>query len=193
MNDAVPADEVMAVAARLVAEFEGFSAKPYLCPANVWTIGYGTTRINGQPVTAATPPVTRAQAQALLRNDLAQFARDVDRLCRMRLTNNQRAALISFAYNLGAGALQRSTLLRFLKNENYADAADQFDVWVFAGGQRLNGLVRRRAAEKALFLTPDGPADPIPAPVVAPAAHPAPVARQMPAQATTDDQGQGQG
>jgi lysozyme len=191
MNDAVPANEAMATAARLVAEFEGFVAKPYLCPAGVWTVGYGTTRINGEPVTAETPPVTRTQAEALLRDDLARFARDVDRLCRMRLTNNQRAALISFTYNLGAGALQRSTLLRFLKNEAYKDAADQFDVWVFAGGVRLNGLVRRRAAEKALFLTPDGPGVSIPAPVVAPLAPPA---RPQSAQAILDDHGgQGQG
>lgn len=153
MNDAVPADEVMAKAARLVAEFEGFSATPYLCPAKVWTIGYGTTRIDGQPVTARTEPVTQAHAEGLLRGDLARFARDVDRLCRMPLTENQRAALISFVYNLGAGALQRSTLLRHLKAGLIEEAANQFDVWVMAGGRRLNGLVRRRAAEKALFLT----------------------------------------
>jgi lysozyme len=104
-------------------------------------------------VTAATQPVTQGQAEALLRDDLTQAARDVDRLCRMRLTVNQRAALISFVYNLGAGALQQSTLLRRLKDEDYAAAADQFDVWVMAGGKRLNGLVRRRAAEKVLFLT----------------------------------------
>lgn len=152
MNDAVPVDELMAVAARLVAEFEGYSAVPYRCPAGVWTIGYGTTRINGQPVTATTEPVTEARAEALLRDDLAQAARDVERLCRMPLTLNQRAALISFTYNLGAGALQRSTLLRHLKAGLYDQAADQFDVWVMAGGKRLNGLVRRRAAEKALFL-----------------------------------------
>ena len=154
MNDAIPADEMMAIAARLVAEFEGFSEKPYLCPAGVWTIGYGTTRIQGQPVTAATPPVTLGQAEALLKDDLAQAARDVDRLCLMPLTINQRAALISFVYNLGAGALQRSTLLRILKGGDYKDAADQFDVWIMAGGKPLNGLIRRRAAEKALFLTP---------------------------------------
>ena len=152
MNDAPPADDMMAIAARLVAEFEGFSAAPYLCPARVWTIGYGTTRIEGQPVTAATQPVTHGQAEMLLQNDLAQAARDVDRLCHMRLTVNQRAALISFVYNLGAGALQQSTLLRRLKDEDYAAAADQFDVWVMAGGKKLAGLVRRRAAEKALFL-----------------------------------------
>lgn len=152
MNDAVPVDELMAVAARLVAEFEGYSAVPYRCPAGVWTIGYGTTRIGGKPVTATTEPVTEARAEALLRDDLAQAARDVERLCRMPLTLNQRAALISFTYNLGAGALQRSTLLRHLKAGLYDQAADQFDVWVMAGGKRLNGLVRRRAAEKALFL-----------------------------------------
>ncbi len=152
MNDAVPADELMAAAARLVAEFEGFSAVPYRCPAGVWTIGYGTTRINGQPVAATTEPVTEARAEALLRDDLAQAARDVERLCRMPLTLNQRAALISFVYNLGHGALQRSTLLRHLKAGLIAEAADQFDVWVMAGGKKLAGLVRRRAAEKALFL-----------------------------------------
>ena len=145
-------DDAMAAAAKLVAEFEGFYAAPYLCPAGVWTIGFGTTRIKGQPVTRDTPPVTRAQAETMLRDDLSLAARDVARLCHMPLTANQRAALISFVYNLGAGALQRSTLLRFLKSERYADAADQFDVWVFAGGKKLNGLVRRRAAEKALFL-----------------------------------------
>jgi lysozyme len=145
---------MIAVAARLAAEFEGFSATPYLCPANVWTIGYGTTRIQGEPVTATTSEVTHGQAEAYLQDDLAQAARDVDRLCRVPLTINHRAALVSFVYNLGAGALGRSTLLRVLNGENYADAAAQFDLWVMAGGKKLNGLVRRRAAEKALFLTP---------------------------------------
>ena len=144
-------DDVMSIAARLVAEFEGFRAEPYLCPAQVWTIGYGTTRIAGKPVTATTPPITEAVAQRWLQDDLAQFARDVDRLCRMPLTVNQRAALVSFTYNLGAGALERSTLLRRIKDGDMAGAAGEFDRWVMAGGQRLNGLVRRRAAERALF------------------------------------------
>lgn len=146
--------DMISIAAKLVAEFEGFRDAPYLCPANVWTIGYGTTRIQGHPVTAHTPQITEAQAEALLHDDLAQSARDVDRLCRMPITANQRAALVSFVYNLGAGALGQSTLLRILKSGDYAGAAAQFDAWVMAGGKKLNGLVRRRAAEKALFLTP---------------------------------------
>ena len=105
-------------------------------------------------MTATTSEVTHGQAEAYLQDDLAQAARDVDRLCRVPLTINHRAALVSFVYNLGAGALGRSTLLRVLNGENYADAAAQFDLWVMAGGKKLNGLVRRRAAEKALFLTP---------------------------------------
>ena len=139
------------VAARLVAEFEGFVPAPYLCPAGVWTIGYGTTRIDGRPVDAQTLPVDHGRALALLRNDLLQAARDVDRLCRMPLTTNQRAALISFVHNLGSPALQQSSLLRQMKNGRMDAAAGEFNRWIKGGGRTLPGLVRRRAAERALF------------------------------------------
>lgn len=133
----------------LIKLFEGFRAEPYLCPAGVATLGYGTTA----GVTMDTPPVTEDEAEALLALDLRRFERAVSRLCPVPLTQGQFDALVSFSYNLGAGALQSSTLRRKLLRGDYEGAADEFPRWVYAGrARRLAGLVRRRAAERALFL-----------------------------------------
>lgn len=137
----------------LVKRFEGFSARPYLCPADVWTIGWGTTRgADGRAVTGQTPPVTEAEAQALLARDLAQALAAVQRLVTLPLTPGQAGALASFVYNLGASRLKASTLLRRLNAGDAEGAAAEFGKWVMAGGRVLPGLKARRAAERALFL-----------------------------------------
>jgi lysozyme len=96
--------------------------------------------------------ITAEQAEEYLRSDLRAFEREVERMVLVPLNSNQFAALVSFAYNLGAEALRKSTLLRLLNAHNYAGAAEQFARWTYAAGKQLPGLVRRRAAERALFI-----------------------------------------
>ena len=137
----------------MVKSFEGISLKPYLCPANVWTVGYGATRSStGRPIDQDMEPITEAEAEALLIRDLESSEGWVRRLIKTALTENQYSALTSFTFNVGAGALQRSTLRMKLNRGEYQGAADEFPKWRIAGGRILAGLVRRRTAEKALFL-----------------------------------------
>jgi lysozyme len=139
-------------AAEFVAQWEGFVAKPYLCPAGVATIGFGSTRYpSGQAVTMDDPSCTREQALAWLAHDIADAEAAVRLYVQVPLTDGARIALTSFVYNVGAGAFSNSTLRRLLNSGDTAGAAEQFGKWVFANGARLPGLVKRRAAEAALF------------------------------------------
>lgn len=138
---------VSAAGEEMAARWEGYSAHPYLCPAGVWTIGYGTTK----GVTRNTPPISRQEALALLRHELRWYANMVLRLTHVPLAQGQLDALASFAYNVGTGAYQRSTLRQRLNRGDYQGAAEQFSRWVFAGGRKLPGLVARRAEEAAMF------------------------------------------
>lgn len=130
----------------LIKQFEGLYLKAYRCPAGVPTIGYGHTA-----GVAMGQVITQQQADDYLRRDVRQFERAVERQVSVPLTQGQFDALVSFAFNLGEGALAQSTLLRLLNAGDYAGAAAQFDRWNKAGGRVLPGLVRRRAAERALF------------------------------------------
>ena len=133
----------------LIKSFEGCSLKAYRCPANVLTIGYGHTGgVKEEQV------ITQQEAERLLRVDLGSYEAAVNKYVKTVINQNQFDALVSFAYNCGCGALQKSTLLKYLNQGMYKEAADQFDLWNKGGGQVLKGLVRRRAAEKELFLTP---------------------------------------
>ncbi len=130
----------------LIKSFEGLRLSAYKCPADVWTIGYGTT--------AGVKPgqtITKERAEELLRDDVKRFEGQVLRLVKVPLTQGQFDALVSFTYNLGAANLGNSTLLRLLNAGDYKGAAAQFDRWTKAGGKELPGLVKRRAAERALF------------------------------------------
>lgn len=131
----------------LIRQFEGDQLKAYLCPAGALTIGVGHTGSDVEPGQT----ITQAQSDALLAKDLEKFEAAVSRLVRVPLTQNQFDALVSFAFNLGAGALQSSTLLKKLNKGDYQGAGAEFGKWVKAGGKTLTGLVRRRAAEAALF------------------------------------------
>lgn len=138
--------------ADLVAQFEGYKATAYRCPANVWTIGHGTTHYpNGAPVKEG-DTCTEAQANAWLLGELEEMGAKVTKLVKTSITQNQFDALCSFAYNVGAGALSSSTLLKKLNAGDYQGAADQFPLWNKGGGKVLPGLVKRRAAERELFL-----------------------------------------
>jgi lysozyme len=138
---------------------------PYLDPVGIWTIGWGHAVVRaGQFVRGATNRpvaegvfpggITLEQAEALLRADLGDTGRSVLSVVEVALTDNQFAALLSFTFNLGLGNLHQSTLLRKLNTGDYAGAADQFGLWVMAGGAQQPGLVKRRAAERTLFLQP---------------------------------------
>lgn len=133
----------------LVAQFEGCKLTAYLCPAGVLTIGYGHTGPDVKPGQT----ITKERARQLLAADLAKFAHGVNELCNgWRITQGMFDALVSFAYNLGLGALAGSTLMRLLRAGDVKGAADQFSRWNKAAGKVLPGLVKRRAAERDLFL-----------------------------------------
>jgi lysozyme len=139
----------------LIKRFEGFSDTPYLCPAGWWTIGFGAVHgPDGLPVTAATAPVTEEAAEALLRRDVGLAERAVLRLITVPLADGQFDALVSFTFNLGAGALQRSTLRRKVNREEHVEVPPEFHKWVWGGGKRLPGLVKRREAEGQRYRMP---------------------------------------
>jgi GH24 family phage-related lysozyme (muramidase) len=135
-------------AVHIIERFEGLSLETYKCPGGKLTIGYGHT---GDDVFDGLV-ISEAVAEDLLRKDMETAAADVLRLVTAPLSDNEFGALISFTFNLGAGNLESSTLLKLINQHKYAEAADQFPRWVFAGGKRLNGLVSRRNAERDLFL-----------------------------------------
>ena len=161
---AVPA-EIPAEARALVKAFEGWSAVPYRCPARVWTIGWGALRgPDGRPVTAATLPLTPEEGEAMLARDLGLAGQGVLACATVPLPPLRFGALASFVFNLGAGRLRSSTLLRRLNAGDVEDAAAEFPKWVMAGGRTLPGLVRRREAERLLFLREGTGAAPAPVP-----------------------------
>lgn len=130
----------------LIKRFEGCKLTAYKCPAGIWTIGYGSTGKHVSPGLT----ITQDQAEELLRSDLRRFEDYVDAHCRP-CTENQFAALVSFAFNLGEGQLAGSTLRRMHMAGDYDGAAKQFRRWNKAGGRVLPGLVSRRTAEEALY------------------------------------------
>jgi len=132
----------------LIKKWEGLSTVPYLCPANIWTIGYGHTG-GVKP----TDSISKEEAELLLQTDLLKFEKQVLSLIIVPLRQEQFDALVSFTFNLGASSLQRSTLRMKLNRGDYNDAADEFLKWVWAGGKKLPGLLSRRIEERALFLS----------------------------------------
>lgn len=140
-------------AIELIKRFEGFSRKPYICPAGIPTIGYGSTRYeSGKRVTMADQPITQGEAQELLDIEASKYGAAVLKMVRVALTDGQYGALVSFTYNLGSGRLKASTLLRKLNKGDYVGAAREFPKWCFAGKKKLRGLEIRRKAEQQLFM-----------------------------------------
>ncbi|WP_213353744.1 lysozyme [Citrobacter freundii] len=137
----------------LIKKFEGCKLTAYQDSVGVWTIGYGWTQpVDGKPIRAGMT-IKQETAERLLKTGLVSYESDVSRLVKAGLTQGQFDALVSFTYNLGARSLSTSTLLRRLNAGDYAGAADEFLRWNKAGGKVLNGLTRRREAERALFLS----------------------------------------
>ena len=141
-----------AVASRLIMRFEGFSRHAYRDGGGKWTIGYGSTMIDGHPVLATTPDITTEQAVAMMQDELSHTADRVDGMVSAPLMITQRAVLYSLAFNIGTGALRTSTLLRRLNEGHLQAAADQFEAWVNISGKPDKGLKNRRADERDLFL-----------------------------------------
>ncbi|QNQ23523.1 lysozyme [Enterobacter roggenkampii] len=137
----------------LIKQFEGCKLTAYQDSVGVWTIGYGWTQpVDGKPIRAGMT-IKQETAERLLKTGLVRYESDVSRLVKVGMTQGQFDALVSFTYNLGARSLSTSTLLRKLNTGDYAGAADEFLRWNKAGGKALNGLTRRREAERALFLS----------------------------------------
>ena len=137
----------------LIKQFEDCKLTAYQDSVGVWTIGYGWTQpVDGKPIRAGMT-IKQETAERLLKTGLVSYESDVSRLVKVGLTQGQFDALVSFTYNLGARSLSTSTLLRKLNAGDYAAAADEFLRWNKAGGKALNGLTRRREAERALFLS----------------------------------------
>ena len=151
---------VSAAGIKLLHDFEGFARKrpdgrveAYLCPAGVWTIGWGSTGpdpFNGGQIRKGTI-WTRDQAEQRFRDHLREFEIGVDQALAAPTTPGQFDALVSLAYNIGLGAFRSSTLLRLHNARDYAGAAGQFARWNKGDGKVLPGLTRRRAAEAALY------------------------------------------
>lgn len=145
--------EALALVMRLCMVAEGLFLSPYLCPAGVPSIGYGSTRyLDGRRVQLSDPPITREHALHLLRYEiLANYMPGVLRLSRAVDTPGRLAALTDFAYNLGLGRLRGSTLIKRVQAGRWDLVPVELRKWVFGGGRRLHGLVKRRAAEIALL------------------------------------------
>ena len=139
----------------LIKNAEGFRKSPYLCPAGVPTIGYGSTHYeNGKPVRLSDLPISQTQALELLAVTLTHYETAVTGSVKRNLTQHQFDALVSLCYNIGPAAFAKSTLVRMLNDgAKIVDVADQFMRWTKAGGKIMPGLVSRREAEKSLFLT----------------------------------------
>jgi lysozyme len=131
----------------LIRQFEGCYLQAYRCPAGIPTIGVGHTR-----GVKMGDRCSQQQADVWLTQDLEDAEAAVSSLVKAPLVQQQFDALVSFTFNLGAKSLAESTMLILLNKGSHKAAADQFDRWVYSNGQKLKGLVDRRAAEKALFL-----------------------------------------
>jgi lysozyme len=159
----------------LMHKYEGFRSRPYLCPAHIWTIGYGhvlyqeqirlpVVRVEGKatPMIRKEMPLkpednrvwTKTEIDELFRTDVGTFERGVLRLV-PGVVGRQGSfdALVSISFNFGLGNLQRSTIRMRANRGDWDGAADAFRVWTKGGGKVLPGLVKRREAEIALFLS----------------------------------------
>ena len=131
---------------------EGLRLKAYQDTGKVWTIGYGHTSAAGGMKVHEGLTITNAQAEQLLKDDLARMTYPViKRLVKVDLTQGQFDALCSFIYNLGEGQVSTSTLIELLNAKDYKGASGQFGRWVYDNGKKFDGLVTRREGERKLF------------------------------------------
>ncbi len=136
----------------LIKRFEGFSSEIYLCPAGYPTIGYGHL-VRDHEKLFFDNGISREEAENLLRMDVNSAERAVLRFIRVRLSDGQFDALVSFTFNLGSGALQSSTLRRKINRQDHHEAPAQLKRWVWSNGRKLKGLQRRRNAEAEIYCS----------------------------------------
>ena len=133
---------------KLIKEFEGLELISYLCPAKVWTIGYGHIKGVQEGM-----EWTEEQAEEALKEEIVGYCKYVEEYVKVPLNQNQFDALVSWTYNLGPTSLKKSTMLKVLNKGNYDEVPEQIKRWNKARGQVLNGLVRRRDTEAELFVS----------------------------------------
>ena len=138
----------------MIKEFEGFKSKPYKCPAGVPTIGYGSTfYLNGSKVKLTDRAISEKEASELLIKSLAKYENTINVAVKVPLDQNEFDALVSFVYNLGSGNFISSTLLKLINaNASPVEVSQQFIKWNKCNGEPLDGLTRRREAERDLYL-----------------------------------------
>lgn len=130
-----------------IKSFEGFSSTAYLCPAGYETIGYGHLIKKNEEFTS----ISDSEALELLRKDILHAENKVNRLTHVELTQNQFDAIVSFVFNVGAGAYQRSTLRAKINRREHQEASLEFMKWIRVNGVVSKGLVNRRFAEAELY------------------------------------------
>lgn len=148
-------DHINADGLSIIKHFEGRELQAYQDSVGIWTIGYGHTSAAGPPRVTPGMTISEQEAEDILKKDLELFENGVRDRVKVNINGRQFSALVSFSFNVGLGALGDSTLLRKLNSGDYRGAADELLRWVKAGGATLPGLVRRRDAERALFLGED--------------------------------------
>ncbi|MBD2156248.1 lysozyme [Leptolyngbya sp. FACHB-16] len=132
----------------LIKKYEGFRSRSYLCPSGTWTIGYGSTHdvTRGQWI-------SEPEAAARLRREVQIYEHGVLAALKVEASQAQFDALVSLCYNIGVGAIARSSVMRFHNRRDFAAAADAFLLWNKGGGKEIPGLTRRRREERSLYLT----------------------------------------
>ena len=136
-------------AIELIKDFEGLRTSSYMCIAGYKTIGYGHVLVSND----ARDSINQMEAEDLLLEDIKKAEKSVLRNIMVELTQGQFDALVSFTFNLGAAALQRSTLRQKINRQEYESVPKEFMRWVYAGGQVIPGLIRRRRAELGLYVS----------------------------------------
>jgi lysozyme len=131
----------------LIKKFEGCELEAYLCPAGVWTIGYGHTKDVKEG-----DKINKEEADYLLQEEMIEYESYINDFVEVPLNQNQFDALCSWVYNLGPTNLKNSTMLRVLNEEKYADVPQEIKRWNKAGGEVLDGLIKRREAEAKMFV-----------------------------------------
>lgn len=136
---------------KLFHDFEGLRLESYLCPANIWTIGWGCTRYEDGKKVQKGEKITKQRADELFMWHLDKFEKGVQRIVNTGLKQGQFDALVSFAYNLGLGQLKKSTLLKRVNANLHDEVPAQFMRWINANGKPLTGLKRRREMEVIFY------------------------------------------
>lgn len=144
-------------AENLIKDFEKCKLKAYLCPAGVWTIGWGTTAAANVGITPCEGMViTQAEADKYFNLTIEKFIAEIKPAIKRPINENEHGAFVSLAYNIGAPRFKESSALRYFNAGDTKKAADAILLWNKAGGKVLKGLIRRREVERTLFLTPVG-------------------------------------